>query len=269
MSSSMEQKSQSYFSSGLADEIIVQCRKLIKDSPNNPRLHQTMGAAYEIKGDFLSALDAFEFVVMLEPNNVANLISVGRCIFQLHNYKRALEIFKLAVRHQPKWPDTHHWLGRTFLANHLLEDAKVHLETAVSINPSYHEAYYYLAMTCEALGDFAQTITNLKKVIDLIPKPWGISPFPYDFQALLDIVFPDDLLLDEFIRQAKQLTNDPNGAGFADLHFKLGMAYRSKGLISEALAEFRQTIMINPDFHLARHYFWHLEEESRKVVQFP
>ena len=110
---------------------------------------------------------------------------------------------------------------------------------------------------------------RLKKVIDIIPKPWGLSPFPYDFQALLDIVFPDDLLLDEFIRQAKELTNGPGGAGFADLHFKLGMAYRSKGLITEALAEFRQTILINPDFHLARHYFWHLEEERQKVVKLP
>ncbi|MFZ2957070.1 MAG: tetratricopeptide repeat protein [Candidatus Ozemobacteraceae bacterium] len=263
----MEQKSQSYFSSGLADEIIVQCRKLIKDSPNNPRLHQTMGAAYEIKGDFLSATDAFEFVTLLEPNNVANMISVGRCIFKLQNYKRALEIFKLAVQHHPEWPDTHHWLGRTFFESHQFDDAKIHLEMAVSINPNYHEAYYCLALTCEALGDLAQTIINFKKVIDLIPKPWGLSPFPYDFQALIDIVFPDDILLDEFIRQARQLTNSPGSAGFADLHFKLGMAYRSKGLISEALAEFRQTILINPDFHLARHYFWNLEEERRKVVR--
>ena len=269
MSNSMEQNSQSYFSFGLADEIIVQCRKLIKDSPNNPRLHQPLGTAYEIKGDFSSALEAFEFVALLEPNNVSNMISVGRCIFNLKNYKRALEIFNLAAQHQPEWPDIHYWLGRTSFESHQFNDAKIHLELAVGINPNYHEAYYYLALTWEALGDLALAVANLKKVIDIIPKPWGLSPFPYDFQALLDIVFPDDLLLDEFIRQAKELTNGPGGAGFADLHFKLGMAYRSKGLITEALAEFRQTILINPDFHLARHYFWHLEEERQKVVKLP
>jgi len=265
----MEQKSQSYFSSGLVDEIIVQCRKLIKDSQDNHRLYQTMGAAYEIKSDFVSALDAFEVVALLEPNNVANMISVGRCIFKLHNFKRAFEVFNQAVQHQPKWPDIHYWLGQTSFAEHQFDDAKNHLQTAIGINPNYHEAYYCLALTYEALGDLPQTATNLKKVIELIPKASELNPFPYDYRALLDIVSSDDLLLDEFIRQAGQLIHSPGGAGFADLHFKLGMAYRIKGLSFEALAEFRQAIMINPDFHLARHYFWHLEEECRKVVPLP
>ncbi|MFZ4773724.1 MAG: tetratricopeptide repeat protein [Terrimicrobiaceae bacterium] len=265
----MEQKTQSYFSSGLVDEIIARCQKLIKDSPSNPRLHQTLGIAHEIRDDFASALSAFEAVASLEPNNVANRISVGRCSFKLHNYKRALEIFTLAVGQQPGWPDIHYWLGRASFEDRQFKDAKIHLEMAISINQSYHEAYYCLALTCEALGEFIQTVAHLKKVIDLIPKPWGLSPFPYDFQTLVDTVFSDELLLDEFIRQARQLTNSPIGSGFADLHFKLGMAYRAKGLNSEALAEFRQAILINPDFHLARHYFWHIEEKCRQVVMLP
>lgn len=53
---SMEQKSQSCFSSGLASEIIVQCRRLIKDFPNNHRHHQIKGLNFVASVEFRQAI---------------------------------------------------------------------------------------------------------------------------------------------------------------------------------------------------------------------
>lgn len=265
----LEQTSQSYFSNGLTEEIIDRCKTLITDSPSNPKLYQSLGMAYEIKGDPALALKAFEFVGSIEPNNIANMMAMGRCAAKLGLLDRAFELFAMAVERRPTWPDIHYWLGRTCFEADRLEDADTHLQQAIEMNPEYHEAYYFLALVNESMGKLAPAVSILKKVVELLPKPWGIRPFPYDFHALSDIIFSDDILLDEFIRQASQVLLSPIGAGFADLHFKLGMAYRTKGMVPEAMDEFRRTIMINPKFHLARHYFWHLEEESRKIIELP
>jgi len=77
----------------------------------------------------------------------------------------------------------------------------------------------------------------------------------------------NNILLGEFVRPVEHVIHSLDDAKFDNFHFELGMADRINGLSFDARTEFRQVILINPDFNLACPYFWHFEEECRKVAQ--
>ncbi|MBU1108895.1 MAG: tetratricopeptide repeat protein [Candidatus Riflebacteria bacterium] len=247
----------SYFSQEMVDEIISKCRVLVESRPNDPVCYRNLGHAYFKKGAYREAKEAYAKVVGLDARDTATYLAIGRCCELLHEFEAALEAFDCALTEKPDWPDTYFWKAKIFFAKGELEDAASFVKIALERNPAFKDALYLQAQIFEASGDLAEAITCLKQIIAL---PAALkrskNPFPYD----IDILFDDALLLKEAIRQMESvLRAEP---GYADLHFKLGMAYRKMGRKEEALASFKKALQINPNMHLARHYYWHWGEDG-------
>ncbi len=247
----------SYFSTHLVDEVIAKCRNELANKPNDPELFRTIGQAYFKKGNHQEALAAFVDAARLKPRDAGIQLAVGRCHELLGQLSEAERAFSNALDLEPGWPDTHYFVGKIHLAAGRIVEAKRELQAAIERNPRFRDALYSLALACEREENWAETIAILKKIIAMPGLPdKSRNPFPYDLETLFD----DPLLLDEAIRQLEAAINQyPN---FADLHYKLAMAFRRKGQKEPALEHFRKALSLNPNFHLARHYYWHWDDDS-------
>lgn len=247
----------SYFSNHLVDEVIDKCRKELAKKPNDADLHKDLGQAFFKKGNPQEALAAFIEAARLKPREAALQLAVGRCHDLLGQQAEAERAFANALDLQPDWPDTHFYMGKAHLAAGRTADAKRELQAAIDRNPHFRDAVYSMALAYEREEAWPEAISTLKKVIAMPGAPdKSRNPFPYDLETLFD----DPILLNEAIRQLEAaLVTYPN---FADLHYKLGMAFRRKGLKDEALTHFRKALSLNPQFHQARHYYWHWDDDS-------
>ena len=247
----------SYFSPELVDEVIERCKILIAASPEQTKYRRDIGNAYFKKGLYPEALAAFIEAARLDPRDTSMLLAVGRCHELLGNIEAAVAAFETAKIQKPEWPDTYFWLGKIHFAAGRIAQSKECLLHTLQLNEQFGDALYILALVYEKEGNLAEAIATLKKLIALPPLlVRSQNPFPYEPELLFD----DPVLLNETIRQMESFFR--TNTGFADVHFKLGMAYRRKGLKDKSMAEFRKALQINPNFHLARHYYWHWEDDD-------
>lgn len=246
----------SYFSPELVDEVIERCKILIAASPEQPKYHRDLGHALFKKGLYPEALAAFTRAGQLDPADTSLQLAIGRCHELLGQLDEALAAFENARQQKPDWPDTHFWVGKIHFVAGRLGEAHACLDECHKRNERFRDALYVHALLHEQEGRLAESISLLKKIIALPPLPQrSQNPFPYEMETLFD----DPVLLDESIRQMEAFVRVQ--PGFADLHFKLGMAYRRKGLKDKSMASFKKALQINPQFHQARHYYWHWEDD--------
>ena len=247
----------SYFSSELVDEVIEKCNALIVANPNEPRHYRNLGHAHFKKGNFAEAVKAFEKAAALTPRDTSVHLAIGRCFDLLKDFSGAEAAFKIALEQKPEWPDSHFWMGKIRFETGKLDEAITFFQESIKINPKFRDGLYSIALAFEQKGNLQEAISFLKRIIALPPGTAKTkNPFPYDLETLFD----DPILLDESIRQMESFLKTHEG--FADVHFKLGMAYRRKGDKEKAMAEFKMAIQINPHFHQARHYYWHWEADE-------
>ncbi len=251
----MPTQEHSYFSRELLDEVIARCADLLNARPQDPQLMRDMGLAEMQRGNFDAALGVFQRMLALAPSDTAAMINAGRCHLAMGQGEDAERAFNEAMRQKPDWPDVYYWLARVYFATGRYPDARTNLQMAVTKNPKYRDAHFLLGEVHEKSGALPNAVACYKKVIELL-EPEDRAPFPYEMKYFFD----DPILLEEIIRQLTGFLAQ-NPEGYADLHFKLGMAYRHKGMREESLAEFAKAIRINPQYHLARHYYWHWDQE--------
>ena len=253
----MEEQFRSYFSPELVDEVINKCQELIVKQPHEPRHFRDLGHAHFKKGQYAEAIDAFRKAINLNHRDTPMHIAVGRCLHLLKNLDEAETSFKTALDQKPDWPDTHFWFGRIRFEQGHAKEALGFIDKALELNPRFRDALYTQALIKEELGELKEAITCLKNIIAIPGLPRrSRNPFPYDMEALFD----DPVLLNESIRQLEGFAK--RNPEYADVQYKLGMAYRRKGEKEKAMAAFRAALRINPDFHLARHYYWHWEDQA-------
>jgi len=257
----MPESFKSYFSPEMVEEIIDKCRRLVESKPNDPVCYRNLGHAYFKKEAYREAKAMYEKVVALSEHDAGAYLAIGRCCELLQDYDAALDAIESAITEKPEWPDVYFWKAKILYARNDFAEADRLVKTALEKNPAFKDAMYLQALICEARGDLVAANTSLKQIIAL---PSTIkrtkNPFPYD----IDILFDDGLLLKEAIRQMEAILRaEP---GYADIHFKLGMAYRKMGRKEDAMASYKKALQINPNMHLARHYYWHWEDDGEPLT---
>lgn len=254
----MDENFISYYSAELLDEVIAKCRDLLQGRPNDPQLYADLGNSFLRKGNFREAHEAYQKALDLNPQDASLHVSMGQCQSCLKNHEKAKFSFQNAIAQHPEWPDAHFWLGVTCVELGQGDEAIPHFERAINISPGYKAALFQLALVYEGKKDFEKANSYLKKCLAMAAPSHSLKrPFPYH----IEILFDNPVLVDEAVRQLSSFLRDKEG--FADLRFKLGMAYRRKGMKAEAMREFKKALKINPNYQLARHYYWNWEDDLR------
>lgn len=190
------------------------------------------------------ALDEFEAVLLVEPNNVFALDGKASALGELKRWEEANCIFDQAIKLNPKVPST--WYGKGVALRYLGQNQEaIHaLKKAIELDPHSAQSWYEKGMVLNSLGDHHQAIDDYEKAIVIDANfsfPWNgkgntLNSLGQHLQALF--AFEKAIELDP------ESTYSWNGKG---------NAYNSLGQHYQALDAYEKGIKVDP--HEA--YLWY------------
>lgn len=162
--------------SGDNQEILMSLENIWKQrvaqNPNDAEAHANLGAVYQKKNDFNSALLQYEKAESLNPTNVTTRLNMGTLYQAKKEYETAIEAY----------------------------------DTIIAVNPNYMLAYLYKAQCYKALNNKEAAIQNYKLALNLEPSNQDIKD---ELFSLYETNMTQDEKLN-FIYQ--QVQKDPSNA---------------------------------------------------------
>ena len=118
----------------------------------------------------------FQEILKADPNNAAAARGLGYAYLQARNFDGAAEYFKRASQEDSKDPRIHYYSAMlmsregSFADGSNLPDVLKELETAVSLDPTFADAYTLLAFAEARSGDSLKGLANMQKAVSLNPQ---------------------------------------------------------------------------------------------------
>jgi len=122
------------------------------------------------------AVSEFQEILKADPNNAAAARGLGYAYLQARNFEGAAEYFKRASQEDSKDPRIHYYSallmsreGSFTNGSDLPEEVK-ELETAISLDPGFADAYTLLAFAQARFGDTQKGLASMQKAVSLNPR---------------------------------------------------------------------------------------------------
>ena len=103
------------------------------------------GLYYSYTGDNQKAISFFDNSLALDYRNVMAYREKAICLYNIANYKQAIESLDKAVALQNTYDEGYYWLGRCYEKLNQPKEAAISYQTALQIDPGYAEAKEGLA----------------------------------------------------------------------------------------------------------------------------
>jgi tetratricopeptide (TPR) repeat protein len=144
----------------------------MKNQVSLPYAEALVGLANSLNGtNPEQAISLFNQAIQFDPNRVQSYFQLGMIFLKQDDYAAAAENFEKVIEINPNLPDAFFNLG--FIHAHLKEYVKAEEMYAqvVELNPSYlDEALFNLALIQSKLGKKDESVTNIKKAVEVNPK---------------------------------------------------------------------------------------------------
>ena len=244
-----------YVEQGHSDQAIPHLERAIAIAPNLKRAHYNLARAYRESGNLEAATHAVTETLRLDSNyqrahELANLIKqahYNRGITYLNDerYSEAITAFQNAITLDPDFTTAHYNLGLTYLKMETYSRAVDALQKTITLDRSYKAAHHALALAY--LGQ-----QDLGKARDAARGALKLDANYQPARALLEAIDPS------FTPSATQpatpsepeqpVKQQPAAKPRQETHYELGIAYKDAKMHTEAIAEFRKAIDLDPDF---------------------
>ena len=110
---------------GQLDEAVKAWKQSIAVDKQNPETFYNLGTYYAIqKNDFARAIPYFEKAVELDPTITAGLLNLGNSYLMTQNYEAAISAYRREIIFQPNAVSGYEMLGRVYIQQNRLDDAK-------------------------------------------------------------------------------------------------------------------------------------------------
>ena len=184
----------------------------------------------------------------------AVVVSAGASARRVEDYRTTLTIWQDCVDKRPGNAAARNNLGQALLREGRLEQAMLHLEQAVRINPAMTEAYSNLAGVMDRSGRSAEAIELLERALALNPDR------PARIHSNLGIVFARRGEFDAAREHFEQAVTDPAYA--PDAYYNLGLLEVRQGNLLRA-GELEEALRSRGDAEAANR----LAEQIRRARQ--
>jgi serine/threonine protein kinase/tetratricopeptide (TPR) repeat protein len=157
------------------DRAIFLFEKAIAHDPSYASAWAAIGAAYDLKGSFLSlpelnekAVEALRRAIELNPAMGMAHARLAAALMALGRYDEALAAAREAVRLEPRNDNAHATLARVlWLGKARVPDAIAELEATVALNPQAGYSYLQLALLYAQQGRFDRAEQAARDAVDL------------------------------------------------------------------------------------------------------
>jgi protein O-mannosyl-transferase len=155
----------------------------------------------------------------------------------------ALVHCQMALKLNPQYPDAHYNLGHLLEEMGQTEDAVAHYQKALDLNPRYTDAHNNLGVLLRALGRTDEALGHYRRALELDPTHPGVQ---YNLGSLLDDMGQTDEALAHYQEVLKASPNHTQA------HYNLGLLLANMGRADEAMVHYQKVLQRDPD-HVDAH----------------
>jgi tetratricopeptide (TPR) repeat protein len=152
-----------YESQGSYQLALAEYRQVLALDPNRPGIHYRVGRTLMARShdktstaDMTAALAEFEQELQLDPINGNAAYEIGDIHRQAGRFDQAQNLFERALKFYPDFEEAHTGLASVLMSLNKPEDALLHLQKAITLDPNDEVAWYRLAQVQRTLGNTAE-----------------------------------------------------------------------------------------------------------------
>jgi tetratricopeptide (TPR) repeat protein len=147
-------------SQGSYDQAVAEYHEVLRLEPRRPGIHYRIGRS--LMGRFwqrhslddpLAAEKEFEQELQLDPGNANSAYELGEMRRKGREFDEAQHYFEQALQHYPDFPEAQLGLAAVLLEKKMPDQALVHVQRAVALDPENEAAWYRLSQIQRMLGN--------------------------------------------------------------------------------------------------------------------
>jgi len=223
---------------GLADyaKAAPYLKEAADNDPNNLELLLALEHSYLWSNQSKFVLEVYRRILTLNPDSAEADMIAGEALDEMKDNAGATEMFRAAVKANPKQPLAHFGLGYLLWTQKQYPESAAEFQSELANNPKHAQSLLYLADADIQMNQIDAATPLLEKVIKLDPT----LPLAHlDLGIVAAEAGRNDEALREFLAAEKKMPDDVN------VHWRLARLYRSMGRKDEAKAEFDKASTLN------------------------
>src|SRR5256885_11945837 len=223
-----------YFNTGYYDKRIPELRERLRQHPEDREARWELGRTYALVGQQPQAIEEFTALLQYHPSDVGALLQLALAEKQAGDIGRAQEWLQRALKLDKDSSILHFYLGEVLYNRGLNDDALTALKRAMELNPENHDALYLMGFVLGDMGRHEEARDVTKRAIKLNPTFSRAQP-----NLSLEQGKPQRYEEAVAAREERR-GREMQVAGEGRLaRYNLGLAFRQKNYLVEALREYR------------------------------
>jgi tetratricopeptide (TPR) repeat protein len=168
------------------DQAIPEYHEVLKLEPQRPGIHYRIGRSLlgrywqrHSSEDLTAAEKEFEQELKIDPANANSSYELGELRRKANRFDEAQQYFERALQHYPDFPEAQLGLAAVLQAKKLNDQAVIHAQRAVAIDPENEVGWYRLAQIQKALGNNAEqekALAEYRRLHDRSSQQRGLEP---------------------------------------------------------------------------------------------
>jgi len=153
------------------DKAIALLRETINHKRDNPQLYLMLASLYEIKEEYLNAMDILKEGLTYNERNTGLHYRLGIVLDKLKRNEECIEQMEIVIKINPKHADALNYIGYTYADKGIYLDKALELiERAIQYKP--HSGYIIdsLGWVYFRKGQYDRALKELKKAVELVPE---------------------------------------------------------------------------------------------------
>ena len=158
---------------GRTDVALQELKEALRLDPNSAEVHYNIGRVYAMDDDFSKARIELEKAIQIDPNYMEAYNALGFAVEAVGDDATALQDYQTAIRlneeRHGKFDAPYVNLSGYYNRRDKLDLALEYSHKALELNPQSDLAYFQIAKTCRAKGDWVGEAEALEKAISIRP----------------------------------------------------------------------------------------------------
>lgn len=228
---------------GYLDEAEVIFKQLKKLNIENKTIFYNLGLIYCHKKNYLEAINEFDAVLNIDPNDVSTLINKGSILNDLGYFNNALEVLEKAISISPSIAQAWSNIGIAYNKLGFTDSALNAYNKAIELKPNYAEAYFNKGIALRAINQYSAAIECFEKAHLINPsyaEAWlnkGNTLFDIAEFKLADLCYE------------KSISLRPN---YSEAWFNKGNLFFKLKNYELAIKYYEKAVVINPKIDFGR-----------------
>ena len=211
--------------------------RLLEQDPYSSTDWLGLAKIYAIKKNYEKAIEACDYALAIDENDLNALSFRGYCLFDTRRYEEAIAVFDEYVRNGGSKSIAYELIAECYSALKKTKEAIVYLTKAYEINPRDVETCYQLAVNYFDTGEMQSAIDFLKKAITIDDKDSSL----YSFLGEIYLRQREFALAENYLGKAVFLV--PNNE---EAYMLLGDLKAIQEMPEEAIPYYNQVLNITP-----------------------